>query len=69
MGIKCNLVSKNVPFHYNLVFLNIVKSRAISVNRLHLVCGCNEHFLQARKENNGYYSDCFQFLMPHVFVI
>ena len=36
-------------FNYNLVWLKIVQSSEISVNRLHLICGWNEHLLQASK--------------------
>ena len=43
---KCNLVSENVPFYYNLISSSRLR---LIVNRLHLVCGCNEHFLQASK--------------------
>ena len=49
---KCTLVSKNVPFYYNLISSSRLR---FIVNRLHLVCGCNEHFLQASKIEQGWF--------------
>ena len=43
---KCNLVSNNAPFYCNLISSSRLR---LIVNRLHLVCGCNEYFLQASK--------------------